>query len=78
MMIIMRPGARKEQINNVVAAIAAGAAGLIAEVHNDPASAVSDGRQSLTPESFASMLKQVQAVAEAVGRRLAPVTHEQA
>jgi len=52
------------------AAVAAGADGIIVEVHNDPASAVSDGKQSLTPESFASMVKQVQAVAEAVGRRL--------
>jgi 3-deoxy-7-phosphoheptulonate synthase len=60
------------------AAVAAGADGIIVEVHNDPANAVSDGRQSLTPESFASMVKQVQAVAKAVGRCLAPVTHEQA
>jgi 3-deoxy-7-phosphoheptulonate synthase len=57
------------------AAVAAGADGLIVEVHQDPAHAMSDGKQSLTPEAFASMVKQVQAVAEAVGRRLAPVTH---
>jgi 3-deoxy-7-phosphoheptulonate synthase len=60
------------------AAVAAGADGLIVEVHQDPAHAMSDGKQSLTPESFASMVKQVQAVAEAVGRRLAPVAHGQA
>jgi 3-deoxy-7-phosphoheptulonate synthase len=53
------------------AAIAAGADGLIIEVHNDPAHAVSDGRQSLTPEHFAKLVKQVKAVAEAVDRRLA-------
>ena len=52
------------------AAIAAGADGLIVEVHNDPAHAVSDGRQSLTPEVFAKMVRQVKAVAEAVDRRL--------
>ena len=52
------------------AAIAAGADGLIIEVHNDPAHALSDGRQSLTPESFAKLVKQIKAVAEAVDRRL--------
>lgn len=55
------------------AGIAAGADGLIIEVHNDPANALSDGRQSLTPEKFADLVKQVKAVAEAVERRLAPV-----
>jgi len=55
------------------AGVAAGADGLIIEVHNDPANALSDGRQSLTPEKFASLVKQVKMVAEAVERRLAPV-----
>lgn len=55
------------------AAIAAGADGLIIEVHNDPAHAISDGRQSLTPENFAKLVRQVKAVAEAVDRRLAPI-----
>jgi len=54
------------------AAVAAGADGLIVEVHNDPAHAVSDGRQSLTPEDFAKMVRQVKAIAEAVDRRLVP------
>src|SRR5512133_4142769 len=53
------------------AAIADGADGLIIEVHNDPAHAISDGRQSLTPEHFAKLVKQVKAVAEAIDRRLA-------
>ena len=57
------------------AGVAAGADGLIIEVHNDPANALSDGRQSLTPEKFASLVKQVKMVAEAVERRLAPVIH---
>jgi 3-deoxy-7-phosphoheptulonate synthase len=52
-------------------AIAAGADGLIIEVHQDPAHALSDGKQSLTPETFAKLVKQVKAVAEAVDRRLA-------
>ncbi len=57
------------------AGVAAGADGLLIEVHNDPAIALSDGRQSLTPEAFAGLVKQVRAVAEAVDRRLAPVIH---
>jgi 3-deoxy-7-phosphoheptulonate synthase len=56
------------------AGIAAGADGLIIEVHNDPAHALSDGRQSLKPEVFATLVKQVKAVAEAVDRRVAPVS----
>jgi len=57
------------------AGVAAGADGLIIEVHNDPANSLSDGRQSLTPEKFAILVKQVKAVAEAVERRLAPLVH---
>lgn len=52
------------------AAVAAGADGLIVEVHQDPAHAISDGRQSLTPENFLKMVSQVKKVAEAVDRRL--------
>jgi len=54
------------------AAVAAGADGLIIEVHPDPAHALSDGLQSLRPEKFAELVKQVRAIAEAIGRRLAP------
>lgn len=56
------------------AGVAAGADGLIIEVHNDPAHAMSDGRQSLKPEVFAKLVKQVKAVAEAVDRRVAVST----
>jgi 3-deoxy-7-phosphoheptulonate synthase len=55
------------------AGIAAGADGLIVEVHPDPAHALSDGRQSLRPEKFAEMVKQVKAIAEVMGRRAAPI-----
>jgi 3-deoxy-7-phosphoheptulonate synthase len=55
------------------AGIAAGADGLIIEVHPDPAKAVSDGRQSLKPEKFAEMVKQVGQIAQIMGRRLATV-----
>lgn len=52
-----------------LAAVAAGADGLIVEVHPDPAHALSDGEQSLEYGAFAEMMTQVRAVAEAVGRR---------
>jgi 3-deoxy-7-phosphoheptulonate synthase len=59
------------------AAIAAGADGLIVEVHPDPAHALSDGRQSLKPEKFAELVKQVGQIAEVMGRKLAPVNKPQ-
>jgi 3-deoxy-7-phosphoheptulonate synthase len=55
------------------AGIAAGADGLIVEVHMDPAHAVSDGKQSLKPEAFAKMVKQVGQIAQIMDRRLASV-----
>lgn len=58
------------------AAIAAGADGLIIEVHPDPARAVSDGKQSLKPEKFAEMVRQVGQIAQIMGRRLASVQGE--
>lgn len=55
------------------AAVAAGADGLIIEVHPRPEDALSDGGQSLKPERFAELVRQVKAVAEAIGRTVAPV-----
>lgn len=55
-----------------VASIAAGADGLMIEVHPTPDKALSDGAQSLTPANFAEMVGAVAALAEAVGRPLAP------
>jgi len=52
------------------AGIAAGADGLIIEVHNHPSQAMSDGAQSLKPERFVELVEQVRAVSEAVGRHL--------
>jgi 3-deoxy-7-phosphoheptulonate synthase len=52
------------------AAIAAGADGLIVEVHNCPEKALSDGEQSLTPEQFDDLVKEVRPVAHAVGRKM--------
>jgi 3-deoxy-7-phosphoheptulonate synthase len=48
------------------AAVAAGADGLMIEVHNDPAHALCDGAQSLTPDSFAALAKGVAALREAM------------
>ena len=57
------------------AAIAAGADGLIVEVHHNPEQALSDGAQSLKPERFADLVTQVKAIAQAIGRDLAvPLT----
>jgi 3-deoxy-7-phosphoheptulonate synthase len=53
------------------AAIAAGADGLIIEVHNCPDKALSDGAQSLYPEQFAELMAQLRVIAPAVGRRVA-------
>ncbi len=53
-----------------MAAIAAGADGLIVEVHPNPSQAKSDGEQSLEPRAFALMMQQCRAVAVAVGREL--------
>lgn len=50
------------------AAIAAGADGLIIEVHPHPEEALSDGGQSLTPDKFAILVRQVRAIARDVGR----------
>jgi 3-deoxy-7-phosphoheptulonate synthase len=52
------------------AAIAAGADGLLVEVHPQPEVALSDGAQSLRPERFAQMMQELRSVAEAVGRRM--------
>ena len=50
------------------ASVAAGADGLIIEVHPRPEEALSDGIQSLKPERFAALIKEMKAVAQAVGR----------
>ncbi|HLW70148.1 MAG TPA: 3-deoxy-7-phosphoheptulonate synthase [Candidatus Binataceae bacterium] len=53
-----------------LAAVAAGADGLLIEVHPDPRAAFSDGPQQLTPASFAALMAALKPVAEAVGRSL--------
>ena len=53
------------------AAVAAGADGLLIEVHPNPDRALSDGAQSLYPEQFERLMKEVRLIAEAIGRRVA-------
>jgi 3-deoxy-7-phosphoheptulonate synthase len=50
------------------AGIAAGADGLMVEVHPNPSEALSDGEQSLKPERFAELVREVRAIAEILGR----------
>jgi 3-deoxy-7-phosphoheptulonate synthase len=52
------------------AAVAAGADGLIIEVHNDPEHALTDGAQSITPQQFADMMKAIKRIALAVDREV--------
>lgn len=60
-----------EYVNPVAkAAIAAGADGLMIEVHNNPEEAVSDGSQSLLPKKFHLMMKELKPICHAVGRQL--------
>jgi 3-deoxy-7-phosphoheptulonate synthase len=52
------------------AAIAAGADGLIIEVHDDPEHAMSDGSQTITPAAFSQLMASCRRVAEAVDRAM--------
>jgi len=52
------------------AAVAAGADGLLVEVHPDPEAALTDGGQSLYPDDFRNMMKELTQIAEAVGRSI--------
>ena len=61
-------GRRDKVIPMARAAVAAGADGLLVEVHPDPDHALSDGAQSLKPEQFAEMMQQIRIIASAVGR----------
>ncbi len=54
------------------AAVAAGADGLIVEVHHDPPRAMSDGAQSLYPDQFAKLMDEVRVIARAIGREFTP------
>ncbi len=65
-------GVRSKVTPMARAAVAAGADGLMIEVHPDPERALSDGAQSLHPEQFDELVGQIGVIAEAIGRRLSP------
>jgi 3-deoxy-7-phosphoheptulonate synthase len=64
-------GLRDKVIPMGRAAIAAGADGLLVEMHPNPDKAMSDGGQSLFPDQFARLVRETRAIAEAIGRSLA-------
>jgi len=64
-------GLRDKVIPMARAAVAAGADGIMVEVHPNPEEALSDGAQSLFPEQFAQLMREVRIIAEAIGRRVA-------
>ena len=61
-------GRRDQVIPMARAAVAAGADGIIVEVHHDPDRALSDGAQTLRMEQFSEMMRQLRIIATAVGR----------
>ncbi|HEU4724232.1 MAG TPA: 3-deoxy-7-phosphoheptulonate synthase [Candidatus Eisenbacteria bacterium] len=63
-------GVRDKVVPLARAAVAAGADGLLIEVHYDPERAICDGPQSLFPEQFAALAEQLRLIAAAVGRTL--------
>ncbi len=65
-------GLRAKVIPMARAAVAAGADGLMIEVHPDPERALSDGAQSLFPDQFGELMTQIEVIAQAIGRELAP------
>ncbi len=65
-------GLREKVTPMARAAIAAGADGIIVEVHPTPDRALSDGGQSLYPEQFARLVGEIRAIANAIGRSVTP------
>jgi 3-deoxy-7-phosphoheptulonate synthase len=63
-------GRRDKVLPMARAAAAAGADGLLIEVHHDPDHALSDGAQSLFPQQFAELMDQLRMIAAAVGRSI--------
>jgi len=65
-------GLRAKVIPMARAAVAAGADGLMIEVHPDPERAMSDGAQSLYPDQFGELMEQIAVIATAIGTRMVP------
>ena len=65
-------GIRDKVLPMARAAVAAGADGVLVEVHPNPERALSDGAQSLYPEQFAQLVGELRAIAAAIGRTITP------
>jgi 3-deoxy-7-phosphoheptulonate synthase len=63
-------GLRDKVIPMARAAVAAGADGVLIEVHPEPDRALSDGAQSLYPDQFTQLVSELRAVATAIGRTI--------
>ena len=63
-------GRRDKVIPMARAAVAAGADGVMVEVHHEPEAALSDGPQSIYPEQFAELMAQLRIIAPAIGRTI--------
>ena len=66
----MGPGLRDKVAPMARAAVAAGADGLLIEVHPDPERARSDGAQSMYPEQFERLMAELRIIAPAIGRSI--------
>ena len=63
-------GLRDKVLPMARAAVAAGADGLMVEVHHDPEHALSDGPQALLPDQFTELMEQVKLIAQVIGRKM--------
>lgn len=63
-------GIRDKVLPMARAAVAAGADGIMVEVHNHPEKALSDGPQALLPDQFSELMKQIKLIAEVIGRKM--------
>jgi 3-deoxy-7-phosphoheptulonate synthase len=63
-------GLRDKVLPMARAAVAAGADGIMVEVHNDPDNALSDGPQALLPDQFTDLMNQIRKIAEVIDRRI--------
>jgi 3-deoxy-7-phosphoheptulonate synthase len=64
-------GLREKVLPMALAAVAAGADGLLVEVHTDPQAALSDGPQSLYPDQFEKLMRDIEALAPVLGKEVA-------
>src|SRR3954452_24122043 len=65
-------GKRNKVVPMSRASIAVGADGVLVEVHHKPEEALSDGPQALLPDAFAQLMREVDAIAQVLGRSLQP------